>query len=40
MAQNCIQSMDKFMTMEIENLSVKEISKKGIHTEIVFNIII
>lgn len=38
MAQNCIESIDEFMEMEIENLSVKEIIKKGIHTEIVFNI--
>ncbi|QOY51698.1 YaaA family protein [Candidatus Sulfurimonas baltica] len=38
MAQNKIQSIDEFMKMEIENLSVQEILKKGIHTEIVFNI--
>lgn len=38
MAQNKIQSIDEFMKMEIENLSVQEIIKKGIHTEIVFNI--
>ena len=38
MAKNNIQSIDEFMRMEIENLSVKEIVKKGIHTEIVFDI--
>lgn len=38
MAQNKIKSMEEFMKMEIETLSVKEIIKKGIHTEIVFNI--
>jgi len=38
MAQNSIKSINEFVTMEIENLSVKEIIKKGIHTEIVFNI--
>jgi len=38
MAENNIQSIDEFMKMEIENLSVKEILKKGIHTEIVFDI--
>ena len=38
MAQNKIKSIDEFMKMEIENLSVKEIIKKGIHREIVFNI--
>lgn len=38
MAQNKIKSMEEFMKMEIENLSVKEIIKKGIHKEIVFNI--
>jgi hypothetical protein len=37
-AQNKIQSIDEFMKMEIENLSVKEIIKKGIHIEIVYNI--
>jgi len=40
MAQNNIQSIDEFMKIEIENLSVKAITKKGIHTEIVFNITI
>ena len=39
MAQNQIQSLDEFMKMEMDNLSVKEILKKDIHTEIVFNII-
>lgn len=38
MAQNKIKSMDEFMKMEIENLSVKEIIQKGIHTEVVFKI--
>ena len=38
LAKNNIQSIDGFMRMEIENLSVKEILKKAIHTEIVFNI--
>ena len=38
MAQNKIKSIDEFMKMEIENLSVKEILKKGIHTEIIYNI--
>lgn len=38
MAKNKIKSIDEFMKIEIENLSVKEIIKKGIHTEIVFNI--
>mgnify|MGYP002641001063 CR=1 FL=1 len=39
MAQNQIQSLDEFMKMDMDNLSVKEILKKDIHTEIVFNII-
>lgn len=38
MAQNKIKSLEEFMKMEMENLSVKEIIKKEIHTEIVFNI--
>jgi len=38
MAENNIQSLDEFMKMEIENLSVKEILQKGIHTEIIFDI--
>lgn len=38
-AQNKIQSIDEFMKMEIENLTIKEILKKGINTEIVFNIV-
>lgn len=38
MARNKIKSIDEFMKMEIENLTIKEILKKGIHTEIVYNI--
>ena len=38
MAENNIQSIDEFMKMEIEHLSIKEILKKGIHTEVVFDI--
>lgn len=38
MAQNSIQSLDEFMKIKIDNLSVREILKKGIHTEIVFTI--
>ncbi len=38
LAQNNIQSMDEFMKIEIEGLSVKETFRKGIHTEIVYNI--
>jgi len=38
MAQNKIKSINELMKMEIENLTIKEILKKGIHTEIVFNI--
>jgi len=38
MATKDINSVDEFMQMEIENLSVKEIIKKGIHTEIIYNI--
>jgi len=37
-AENNIQSIDEFMKMEIENLSIKEILKKSLHTEIIFNI--
>ncbi|MEA3522872.1 MAG: peroxide stress protein YaaA, partial [Campylobacterota bacterium] len=37
-AQNKIQSIDEFMKMEIKGLDIKEILKKGIHTEIIFNI--
>ncbi|MBL0707791.1 MAG: YaaA family protein [Sulfurimonas sp.] len=37
-AQNKIESIDEFMQMEMENLSVKEIIKKALHTEIVFDI--
>ncbi len=38
MAKNNVQSIQEFMKMEIENLSIKEILKKGIHTEIIFDI--
>jgi len=38
MAENNIKSIDEFMKMEIENLSLKEIIKKGIRTEIIFDI--
>lgn len=37
-AQNDINSMSEFMALEIENISVKEIIKKGFQTEIVFDI--
>lgn len=39
MAQNRIESFDAFKKMEIENLSVNAIVQKGIHTEIIFDII-
>jgi len=39
MAQQQIHSMEAFMAMEIENLIVKEILRKGIHTEIVYDIV-
>jgi len=38
MAKAGIKSIDEFMDMSIENLSIKEIIKKKIHTEIIFNI--
>jgi len=37
-AENKINSLKDFMKMEINNLIVKEIIKKGIHTEIIFDI--
>lgn len=37
-SQNKISSIDEFMKMEIEHLIIKEILKKGNHTEIVFDI--
>jgi len=37
-AENSINSLKDFMKMEINNLIVKEIIKKGIHTEIIFDI--
>ncbi len=39
MAQQQIHSIKAFMKMEIENLVVTEILRKGIHTEIVYNIV-
>ncbi|RUM63441.1 MAG: peroxide stress protein YaaA [Sulfurimonas sp.] len=39
MAQQQIHTIDDFMAMELENLVVKEIRHKGIHTEIVYHII-
>ncbi len=39
MAQQQIHSMEAFMAMEIEHLVVKEILRKGVHTEIVYNIV-
>lgn len=37
-AQNNIESIENFMHMEIDNLLAKEIIKKGIHTEIRYEI--
>jgi len=39
LAVNNINTMEDFYKMNIENLNVKEIIKKGIHTEIVFDIV-
>ncbi len=38
LAKNRVETMDAFMKMQIQNLQVKEILKKGIHTEIVYEI--
>lgn len=37
-AQNNISSINEFISLEIENLMVKEILKKGVHTQIVYEI--
>lgn len=37
-AQNNINSLEEFMRMEIETLIVKEILKKGLKTEIIYEI--
>ncbi len=38
MAQQQIHTMEDFMTMELEHLIVKEILRKGMHTEIIYDI--
>lgn len=37
-AQNNVSSINEFISLEIQNLMVKEILKKGIHTQIVYEI--
>ena len=39
LAQNNIQSIDELMNMEIDNLSIEEIKKQKLQTEIIYNII-
>lgn len=39
MAKNKIENIEQFMGMEVENLSVKEILKKGEHMEIVYTLV-
>lgn len=38
LAQNNIQSIDELMNMEIDNLSIEEIKKQKLQTEIIYNI--
>lgn len=39
LALNDVQEMDEFIKMKIENLAVHEILHKGIHTEVVYDIL-
>jgi hypothetical protein len=36
--KNHIKNFDEFLKMEIENLSIKEIKKQKLKTEIIYNI--
>ncbi|WP_226812733.1 peroxide stress protein YaaA [Aliarcobacter butzleri] len=38
LAQNNIQNIDQLMSMEIENLSIEEIKKQKLKTEIIYSI--
>ena len=38
-AKNEVESLEEFMKLEIENLQVKEIVQKGLHTEVVYDIV-
>jgi len=39
LAQNNIQSIDEFMQMPIKGLTLRELIHKGIHTEIIYDIV-
>ena len=38
LAQNNIQNIDQLMSMEIDNLSIEEIKKQKLKTEIIYSI--